>query len=376
MSFINIFDTYNWDEVKESIYSKTSTDVENALSKSRLSFEDFKALLSPSASYYLEQMAQISNQITQERFGKTIQLYIPLYVSNYCDNYCVYCGFNKNNHRKRIVLSDDEILKEVKVLKSYGYEHILIVSGESEKNAGVEFLKNIIDLIKPYFSLTSFEVQPLNINEYKALIEKGLNTVYIYQESYNKKKYPIYHKKGKKSDFYYRIETPDRLGKAGIRKIGIGNLVGLEDWRTEAFFTALHLSYLEKKYWKTKYSISFPRLLPHPGKTFQPNYKISDREFVQLICAYRIFNADVELSLSVRERKKLRDNAIKLGITAMSAGSKTEPGGYSSGLKEKALEQFEVYDDRTPGEIEKMIKSQGYEAVWKDWDKHMQLSNQ
>ncbi len=367
MSFKNIFDKYNWNAVKDSIYSKNTNDVEKALNSNSRTIEDFKALISPSASSYLEQMAQLSNKITQKRFGKTIQLYIPLYVSNYCENHCVYCGFNQNNKSKRILLNEDEILNEIKVLKSYGYEHVLIVSGEAKNKAGIEYFERIVKLIKPYFSLISFEVQPLETDEYKTLINNGLNTVYIYQETYNKETYPKYHLKGKKTDFDYRLETPDRLGEAGVRKIGIGNLIGLEDWRTEAFFTALHLSYLEKTYWRTKYSISFPRLRPCEGDVFQPNFPMNDKELVQTICAYRIFNEEVELSISVRESKKFRDNIIKLGITSMSAGSKTEPGGYS--LNNNALEQFEVHDSRTPKEIEAMIKSQGYEAVWKDWDK-------
>ncbi len=209
------------------------------------------------------------------------------------------------------------------------------------------------------------EVQPLEQSEYEELIEEGLNTVLVYQETYHKEDYKIHHPKGKKSNFNYRLETPDRLGIAGVHKIGLGILIGLEDWRTDSFFTALHLAHLEKKYWKSKYTISFPRLRPAEG-IIEPKVIMQDKELVQLICAYRIFNEEVELSMSTRESETFRNNVIKLGITSISAGSKTNPGGYA--VEKESLEQFEISDERSPQEIEKLIKSNGYEVVWKDWD--------
>ncbi|MBI4648759.1 MAG: 2-iminoacetate synthase ThiH [Bacteroidia bacterium] len=366
MSFNQVINKYNWNDIKSKIYSRTANDVEQALSKQYRDINDFISLISPAASAFLEPMAQLSSKLTQKHFGKTIQLFIPLYLSNDCNNYCIYCGFNKSNAIERITLSKKQILKEIEIIKQYGYKHILLVTGDNPSVAGMDYLKEVMILIRPYFSLISIEVQPLDTDEYKELINIGLHSVYIYQETYNKESYRKYHQGGSKADFDYRLETPDRLGTAGIHRIGIGNLIGLEDWRTDAFFTALHVKYLEKKYWKTKYSISFPRLRPHEG-VFVPPYSMTDKELVQLICAYRIFNGEVELSLSVRESSKFRDNAIKLGITSMSAGSRTEPGGYSERI---ALRQFEVHDHRKPAEIVEMIKSQGYEAIWKDWDKN------
>jgi 2-iminoacetate synthase len=364
--FTELFDTYNWDDVKNSIYAKTTADVERALNKSKKrDIEDFKALISLAAAPYLEQMAQMSNRLTQKRFGKTIQMYVPLYLSNECNNICTYCGFSFDNKLKRKTLTDAEIIKEVQAIKEFGYEHVLIVTGESNHNVGVSYLKNAIKLIKPHFSLISMEVQPLEQNEYEELIEEGLNTVLVYQETYHKEDYKLHHPKGKKSNFNYRIETPDRLGMAGAHKIGLGILIGLEDWRTDSFFTALHLSYLEKNYWKSKYTISFPRLRPAEG-IIEPKVIMQDRELVQLICAYRIFNEEVELSMSTRENETFRNNVIKLGITSISAGSKTNPGGYA--VEKESLEQFEISDERSPQEIERIIKSNGYEVVWKDWD--------
>ncbi|OFX20757.1 MAG: thiamine biosynthesis protein ThiH [Bacteroidetes bacterium GWA2_31_9] len=372
MLFSEIIKKYNWSEITDQIYSKTTNDVEIALAKNNINIEDFKALISPAASPFLEIMAQKSHLRTVQRFGKVMQLYIPLYLSNECTNHCTYCGFNHENDIKRKTLSIDEVLNEVKVIKSYGYEHVLLVTGESPKRAGLAYLKEVIKAIKPFFSLISIEIQPLEQHEYSELYELGLNTVYVYQETYNKVNYPIYHPKGKKSDYDYRIDTPERIGEASIHRIGIGALLGLEDWRTESFFVATHLNFLKKKFWKSKFSISFPRLRPHAG-SFQPNVIMSDKELVQLITSYRLLDEFIELSVSVRESKKFRDNIIKLGITSISAGSKTEPGGYSNNMSE--LEQFEVHDNRTPNEFAKIIRLQGYEPVWKDWGEYMQKNN-
>ncbi len=363
--FTELFDIYNWDEIKHSIYSKTDADVVNALHKEKRSLEDFKALISPSAMNHLEKMAQVSQRLTQKRFGKTIQMYVPLYLSNECQNICTYCGFSFDNKIKRKTLSDKEILKEAEAIKVLGYDHILLVTGEANQTVGVSYLKNAINLLRPFFSHISIEVQPLDQNEYEELIAEGLNTVLVYQETYHKEDYKLHHPKGKKSNFNYRLETPDRLGKADVHKIGLGTLIGLEDWRTDSFFTALHLTYLEKKYWRTKYSVSFPRMRPAEG-IIEPKIIMNDKELVQLICAYRIFNQEIELSISTRENEVFRNNIIKLGITSMSAGSKTNPGGYA--VEKESLEQFEISDERSPKEIEYMIKENGYEVVWKDWD--------
>ena len=365
MSFKHVLKAYNWNDVKESIFQKKKGDVIKALSKERRNLEDFKSLISPAGKNFLEEMAQESHRITKQRFGKIIQMYVPMYLSNKCQNICTYCGFSFNNAIQRKVLTETEILKEISVLKKWGFEHILLVTGESS-SVGINYFKKILELVMPYFSHVSMEIQPLDTKEYIELIDLGLNSVLIYQETYHNKSYKEYHTKGKKSNFYYRLETPDRLGKTGVKKIGIGTLIGLEDWRTDSFFTALHLSYLEKNYWKTKYSISFPRLRPHVGNQY-PERTITDRELLQLICAYRLLNEEVELSISTRESENFRNHIIPLGITSMSAGSRTNPGGYE--VDTESLEQFQIDDLRPPKKVAKMIQLQGYEAVWKDWDK-------
>ncbi len=363
-TFKNIFDQYDWDETLSSILSKTDDDVVRALQASKRSIEDFKALVSPAAKPYLETMAQMSSSITKKRFGNTIQMYAPMYLSNECQNICTYCGFSMTNKIPRRTLTDNEIIKEVDFLKSKGYDHILLVTGEANRTVGVDYINNAIQLIQSKFANITIEVQPLDQPDYEKLIDSGLYAVLVYQETYHKEEYKKHHPKGKKSNFEYRLETPDRLGRAGIHKIGLGALFGLEDWRADSFFTALHLQYLQKTYWKTKYSISFPRLRPHSGG-LDPKVEMTDADLVQLICAFRLFDEDVELSMSTRESEVFREHIVNLGITSISAESKTNPGGYV--VEPQSLEQFEISDERPTEEVVKMLKSKGLEVVWKDW---------
>lgn len=366
MSFKEYFDKLIWEEEKKSIYQKTSFDVLKALSTPKRTIEDFKALLSPAAEPYLEQMAQLSQQITQKRFGKTIQLYAPMYLSNKCNNICTYCGFSLDNKIPRKTLTEQEIINEVQALKKYGFNHILLVTGEDNHQVNITYFLKAIELIKPYFSNISIEVQPLKVEEYKALKQAGTYAVLLYQETYNKEQYAIYHPKGKKSNFYNRLITPDFIGQSGIHKIGLGVLLGLEDWRTDSLYCAYHLAYLEKNYWQTKYSISFPRIRPAEG-SIEPVCEVRDKDLLQLICAYRLWNEEVELSISTRESEKFRNHVFKLGITSMSAGSKTNPGGYS--VEPESLKQFEISDERSPEEIARLLIENQYEPVWKDWDR-------
>lgn len=364
-NFTSLFNNYNWDAVVTDIYSKTAVDVEIALQNNKRTLEDFKALISPAAKPYLEQMAQMSSALTKKRFGNTMQMYAPMYLSNECQNICTYCGFSLTNKIPRRTLTDAEILKEAAFLRSKGYNHILLVTGEANKTVGVDYINNAIKLLKKEFANITIEVQPLDQDEYELLVKNGLYAVLVYQETYHRNEYKKHHPKGKKSNFDYRLETPDRLGKAGIHKIGVGALFGLEDWRADSFFTALHLQYLQKTYWQTKYSISFPRLRPHTGG-LEPKVVMEDADLAQLICAYRLLDEDVELSMSTRESEKFRNNIINLGITSISAESKTNPGGYV--VEPQSLEQFEISDERSTETIAEMLQSKGFEVVWKDWE--------
>ncbi|MFC3198458.1 2-iminoacetate synthase ThiH [Parapedobacter deserti] len=363
--FTPIFNQYDWNDQLRSIYSKTGEDVLRALAKKQRTLGDFQALVSPAAAPYLEHMALLSQQATQKRFGKTIQLYAPLYLSNECQNICTYCGFSLDNKVPRKTLTATELLQELLAVKAMGYQHVLLVTGEAQQVVGMPYFRKVLPLVKQHFQLIAMEVQPLDEADYAELHALGIHTILVYQETYHRQDYRKYHLKGKKSNFDYRLECPDRAGRAGIHRIGIGALLGLDDWRADSFFAALHLQYLEKTYWRSKFSVSFPRLRPHIGG-LQPKSAITDKELVQLICAWRLFNSEVELSMSTRESPRFRDNIIKLGITSISAGSKTNPGGYA--VEPQSLEQFEIDDGRSPAAIAQVIKEAGYEPVWKDWD--------
>ena len=365
-TFKSVFEQYNWKTIQSKIYQTTSKEVEQALAKTKRNLDDFLALISPAALPFLEQMAQECHQLTKKRFGKTIQMYAPLYLSNECQNICTYCGFSLDNKIKRKTLTESEISLEVAALKELGFDHVLLVTGEANYTVNINYFLQAIAQIKKEFSIISVEVQPLSTEEYVRLHEAGVYSVMIYQETYHQEVYKKYHTKGKKSNFDFRLETPDRIGTAGMHKIGLGVLLGLEDWRTDSFFNALHLDYLQRTYWQTKYSVSFPRLRPAEG-IIEPNFIMDDKDLTQLICAYRLWNEDLEISISTRENEKFRNNIIPIGTTSMSAGSKTNPGGYA--VDPQSLEQFEISDDRTVQEVVDVISSRGYEPVWKDWDK-------
>jgi len=367
-TFSDYLDGYSWDSLSGKIASASSRDVEAALArKGKGGITDLLALLSPQAGEsYLDQMAWLSNRLTMQRFGKAIRLFAPVYLSNECNNICDYCGFSMHNKIPRKTLTDLEILNEAGILKKRGFDHVLLVTGESSRRVEVDYLSNALDLLRPYFANLSIEVQPLGTEEYAKLIDHGLHAVMVYQETYNQKSYRAHHIKGKKTNFQWRLNTPDRLGKAGVKKIGLGCLFGLTaDWRTDALFAGIHLDYLERKFWQTSYSMSFPRIRPYEGDNITA-VDLKDRDLVQLYCAFRIFNHEMELTLSTRESPQLRENLLPLGVTTMSAGSKTNPGGYSQ--EEDALEQFEISDDRPPEEIATMLRLKGYDPVWKDWD--------
>lgn len=365
--FSEELEKYPWEETTSRIAAKTATDVERALAKKHVDIDDFMALISPAAAPYLEAMAQRSRQLTQKRFGKTISMYIPMYITNSCTNSCVYCGFNRHNKFPRVILKPEQIKDECEAIRRLGpFENLLLVTGENPVAAGTDYLENALKICRPYFNNLTIEVMPLPAEDYERLTHAGLNGVVCFQETYHREKYKTYHPAGMKSNFEWRVNGFDRMGQVGVHKIGMGVLIGLEDWRTDVTMMARHLLYLRKKYWKTRYSVNFPRMRPSEGH-FQPNVVMSDRELAQLTFAFRIFDNDVDISFSTRERPDFRNHIATLGATSMSAGSKTEPGGYHT--YPQALEQFAVSDERTPAEVAQAIRDAGYEAVWKDWDK-------
>ncbi len=358
----------SWDETTRKIASKTDLDVRRALAKEHCDVEDFMALISPAAEPYLEQMARLSQKYTRERFGKTMSMFIPLYITNSCSNSCVYCGFHRENPMARTILTIDQCEDEYKAIKKLGpFENLLIVTGENPAKAGVDYLAKALDRAKPYFSNLKIEVMPLSTEDYAKLTHHGLNGVICFQETYNEAHYKDYHPRGMKSKFEWRLNGFDRMGMAGVHSIGMGALLGLEkEWKTDVTMLAYHLRYLQKKYWKTKYSVNFPRMRPAQNEGFQPNCFVNDRELAQVTFAMRIFDHDVDISYSTREPEFIRNNMCTLGVTTMSAASRVNPGGYYS--YPQALEQFTVSDDRTVEEIALSLKARGIEPVWKDWD--------
>ncbi|MFA6961620.1 MAG: 2-iminoacetate synthase ThiH [Opitutaceae bacterium] len=366
MTFTDTWKQHDFADTARTIATRTADDVRRALAKQGkgLNLEDLQALLSPAATPFLEEIASQSHRITLARVGRTMQLFAPFYLTNTCVNVCTYCGFSAQNKIPRKILNDTEILADAAIIKGMGIDHVLFVTGESN-HIGRAYFSNAIKLLRPHFSSISMEVQPMSMDDYKSLAQDGLSSVIVFQETYDQATYEKHHLKGPKSHMINRLETPDRLGEAGLKKIGLGALYGLADWRAEAFFLGLHLRYLERTYWKTRYSISFPRLRPHAGNDIEVT-PFGERDLVQAICAFRLWSNEVELTLSTRERPFFRDHAVRLGITSMSAGAKTNPGGYSS--EPDSLEQFAVNDERSPAEVVVALRREGYEPVWKDWD--------
>jgi len=312
------------------------------------------------------QIMEAARQETLKHFGRVIQLYAPLYLSNECINSCAYCGFNRKSEINRITLGLDQVLKEARFLKRQGFQHILLLTGEDRKSASVDYLAKIVKAVKELFVSVSIEVYPLSEDEYKTLIDAGVDGLTIYQETYHRPTYKRVHPSGPKKDYDWRWGAPERAARAGMRKIGIGFLLGLYDWKYEAAALAEHLQFLLKKYWQTQFQVSFPRLNPAETK-FKIEYPVSDQDFIQLLCAFRLRFPQIGFTLSTRERAGFRDKIFPFGITQMSAGSKTYPGAYALGIR--SGKQFEIADRRSPREVARALVRAGYEPVWKDWER-------
>ena len=395
MSFVAEFNSLPLDAlVKKSLATGTAAARE-AVAKNKFSLADFAALISPAASENLEAMGQRAHLMTQQRFGKTIRLFAPLYLSNECVNNCAYCGFSRDNPILRVTLSLDEVRQEAQALREQGFRNILLVAGEHPKFVSNNYLRDCIAMLHADWPGISLEVGPMEAEEYRPLVAAGADGLVVYQETYDRKVYAEMHTAGPKRNFDGRLETPERAYAAGFRRLGISPLYGLADWRLEALAAAAHADYLLRNCWKAALTISTVRMRPCAGE-FEPLTHISDRELAQLICAIRLMFPDVGIVLSTRENPKLRDGLIPLGVTMMSAGARTEPGGYTGAGREKihhtergiikelasgasewaplenratnATGQFNIADERTPGEVAARIRTLGYEPVWKDWD--------
>ena len=366
-----------------------------ALEKTKVSLADFAALISPAAGDLLEVMSRKAHAMTQQRFGKTIRLFAPLYLSNECVNNCSYCGFSRDNPILRVTLSLDEVQREANELNAQGFRNLLLVAGEHPKFVSNHYLRDCVARLHAEWPSISLEVGPMETEEYRPIVAAGADGLVVYQETYDRAVYDQMHTAGPKKNFDWRLETPERAYTAGFRRLGIGALYGLADWRFEALSLAAHADYLLRHCWKAQLTISLPRLRPCAGE-FEPLTLLRDRDLAQLICAFRLMFPDVGIVLSTREMPKLRDGLIPLGVTMMSAGARTEPGGYTGAGREKihhtergiikeiaagssewvpqdkrptnATGQFDIGDERTPQEVAALIRRLGYEPVWKDWD--------
>lgn len=401
-NFSDEFDRLPIHEWVEASVLATSSEVRSAMERvGTMSILDFARLISPAGLGELEGLARRSAALTRQRFGKVIRLFAPLYLSNECINNCAYCGFSRDNAILRVTLSVEEVVREVRALKESGFRNVLLVAGEHPRFVSEGYLQECVRAVAAVVPGVSIEVGPMEVPEYRSVVTAGAEGLVVYQETYDRRVYETVHTLGPKKDFAWRLVTPERGYEAGFRRLGIGALFGLADWRWEALSVAAHASWLMRRCWKAQVTLSLPRLRPCAGE-FQPLTHLGDREWVQLICALRLFLPDVGLVLSTREPAALRDGVMPLGVTLVSAGSHTEPGGYTGAGRENvhytrrgrietleaglaglrtaasnpetpgrvttAAGQFDIADDRSPGEVARVIASLGFDPVWKDWD--------
>jgi 2-iminoacetate synthase len=345
----------------------TDADVNRALAQSRPDLADFAALLSPAASHRLEELAQVAHRKTVQHFGRTVRLYAPLYLSNECVSVCTYCGFSAGNDIARRTLTIPEVAAEGAELTRRGFRHLLLVAGEHARIVSKDYLVECVTALAPSVPSLMVEVQVWDTPTYRRLVEAGCEGVTVFQETYHPGTYAAVHLKGKKRNYAWRLAAPDRAAEAGMRKLGVGALLGLhEDWRAEAIALAAHARALIKRWRRCEVTVALPRLRPAAGG-YLPADPLSDPQFVQLLCGLRIALPDVGINLSTRESAVFRDAVVPLGVTTMSAGSHTEPGGYAEASE--AEPQFEIADTRTPAEVAASLRAAGYDPVWKDWQR-------
>ncbi|CAN5520910.1 2-iminoacetate synthase ThiH [soil metagenome] len=363
------------------------------LEKSRV-VREFERLIAPQSDAEFEARAQQSRTLTRQNFGRTMRLFAPLYLSNECINNCRYCGFSRDNPILRVTLDLEQVVKEARHLAAEGFRQVLLVAGEHPKFVSGSYLSDCVRALAADFSSIAIEVGPMETAEYQGVVAAGAEALVVYQETYDRGIYSEMHTSGPKRDFDWRLDCAERGYAAGFRRIGIGALFGLAPWHEEAIALAAHVEYLLRRCWQAQISVSLPRLRPAAGG-FKPAFPMSDRELAQLICALRITFPQLGIVLSTRERASLRDALVPLGITMMSAGSHTEPGGYTGqgtenlhmtvrgrivapeydgGADQLATGQFEISDERSPAEIAASLRQRGLEPVWKDWDQALLAS--
>ncbi len=365
MSFYDIYRSYQSFDFKGFFQDLSREEVKRVLERDRFRESDFLTLLSPAAEPFLEDMARKAQRLTIQNFGRVILLFTPLYLSDYCENQCLYCGFNVRNAFPRKKLTEEELEEEAREIAKTDLRHILILTGESRRETPPGYIADCLKVLRRYFTSISLEIYPLEREEYRRLIEAGVDGLTIYQEVYDEGVYDAVHPAGAKKNYRYRLDAPERGCQAGMRTVTVGPLLGLEDWRSETFFAGLHAAYLQNRYWDVDVGLSFPRFCPHEG-FFQPRVLVSDRNFVQLIMASRLFLPRAGITVSTRESAEMRNHLPPLGVTKMSAGSSTEVGGRLSVTK--GIGQFEISDRRTARQMKEDLLAMGYQPIFKDWE--------
>ncbi len=365
MSFRDELRALPLDDLMEIARAANDSAVDRALAAERPDLFDFAALLSPAAGARLEELARLSRDHTARRFGKTVQLYAPFYVSNECVESCTYCSFARENPIRRRTLTVDESVAEAQILVDQGFRHLLLVSGEHPRHVPPSYIAEILGRLRDDVPSLSVEVQPQKTDVYRQWVEAGAEGLVVYHETYDREVYARVHPAGKKKDYDWRLDTPDRGAEAGMRRIGIGALLGLADWRLEAIHLAAHARYLAKRWWRASVTVSFPRLR-HAAFAIDAMQPVADAELARLVCATRIFDPDLGIVLSTRESPAFRDGTRPVGNAQRSAGSRTGPGGYSA--PDDTEKQFDIEDERSAAEVARAIRARGLDPVWKDWE--------
>jgi 2-iminoacetate synthase len=359
--------------------------IDSVLASPPTELKAFRRLLGPCDDREIEELARRSASVTRRHFGRTMRMFAPLYLSNECINSCAYCGFSRDNAILRVTLEIEQVAAEAAHLAAEGFRNVLLVAGEHPKFVSGGYLKHCLERLSGEIPSLSLEVAPMETEEYLPLVAAGAEGLVVYQETYDRSVYPELHTAGPKKDYDWRLDAPERAHAAGFRRLGVGVLFGLSEWRGEATALAAHLFHLQRVCWTSQITVSLPRLRPAAG-SFEPRFPFEDRDLTQLLCALRVTFPQIGIILSTREPAPLRDALAPLGVTMMSAGSHTEPGGYTGqgadqlhqtvkGKKVEATcggtsatEQFAISDERTPSEVAAMLRDRGLEPVWKDWD--------
>lgn len=354
----------HWQAAAQAATAATAQQVEQALATERRTLADLRALLSPAAAPYLEQMLSAASALKRRYQGDTLKLFAPLYLSNLCSNECSYCGFSRSNAVKRRLLTVDEARIEAEAIRTLGIHSLLLVTGEHSRKAGIDYLCQITHALRSEVAHLQLESQPLSSDDYRRLRHLGIDGVMLYQETYDVDSYKRHHTFGQKADMLQRLDAPRRVLDAGIANLGMGVLLGLTDWRADVWCLAAHFTALKQQYFQASFSVALPRLQPCEGNATQQS-GVTDRQYLQLLCALKLYAPELQLTVSTRDRPALRDLLLPTIASSASAGSKTQPGGYA--VAPQSLAQFSIDDDRSPAEIMAMLQARGISAVTHDW---------